>query len=72
MRITRPDLHDGPARVGGRLRFVLGMAQMATATIALVLLVATGVSGWSIAAAVTACALTSLSVVLFGGWQRRK
>ena len=48
------------------LRFTLGMTQMATATVALILLLWTGVSRWSLAAAVAACASTTVSVLLFG------
>ena len=72
MRISQADSDDVPSRGRERLRFLLGMAQMATATVALVLLVETGVSRWCLAATATTCVLTSLSVLLFGGWRRRR
>ena len=50
-----------------RLRLALGMAQMAGATIAIVLLVGTGVSQWTLVATVITCVLTTISVLLFGG-----
>jgi hypothetical protein len=54
----------------GIVRFTLGMAQMAAATAAGVLLIETGVSVWSLAAAVVACSLTTTSVLLFGSRRR--
>ena len=48
------------------LRFTLGMMQMAAATVAAILLVRTGVSMWTLTAAVTACVLTTMSVLMFG------
>ena len=48
------------------VRFALGMAQMATATVAVVLLLRTGVSKWSLLAAVSTCVCTTISVLLFG------
>ena len=48
------------------LRFTLGMMQMAAATVAAILLVRTGVSTWALTAAVTACVLTTISVLIFG------
>ena len=51
---------------GGRLRFVLGMLQMALAVVAMVLLFTVGVTPLSLAAVVLASLLTSLSVMLFG------
>lgn len=50
----------------GRIRFALGMAQMAAAVVALVLLVGAGVTPLSLAAVVVASSLTSLSIMLFG------
>lgn len=49
-----------------RLRFVLGMAQMAAAVVAVVLLFGLGVTAISLTAVVVASSLTSLSVMLFG------
>jgi hypothetical protein len=49
-----------------RLRFVLGMAQMAAAVVAVVLLCNVGVTAISLIAVVVASSLTSVSVVLFG------
>jgi len=43
------------------------MIQMATATIAVVLLLRTGVSKWALLAAVSSCLCTTISVLLFGG-----
>lgn len=48
------------------LRFVLGMAQMAAASVAAILLIETGVSSWALAAVLVTCALTTTSVLLFG------
>ena len=48
------------------MRFVLGMAQMAGTTTAGVLLFRTGVSTPSLLAVVVTCAMTTLSVLLFG------
>lgn len=50
----------------GAIRFALGMMQMAAATVAAVLLLRTGVTTWSLLAAVTASILTTVSVLLFG------
>ena len=50
----------------GRVRFVLGMSQMALAVVALVLLFTAGVTPLTLAAVVLASLLTSLSVMLFG------
>lgn len=50
----------------GRVRFVLGMAQMAAAVVAVVLLFSIGVTAISLTAVVVASSLTSLSVMLFG------
>jgi hypothetical protein len=49
-----------------RLRFVLGMAQMAAAVVAVVLLCNVGVTAISLTAVVVASSLTSVSVMLFG------
>jgi hypothetical protein len=49
-----------------RLRFVLGMAQMAASVVAVVLLCGVGVTAISLTAVVVASSLTSLSVMLFG------
>lgn len=48
----------------GRIRFALGMAQMAAAVVAVVLHVTVGVTPLSLTVAVST--LTSVSVVLFG------
>ena len=48
------------------IRFALGMMQMAAATVATVLLFRIGVTTWSLVAAVMACVLTTVSVLLFG------
>jgi hypothetical protein len=55
-----------------RLRFVLGMAQMAAAVIAAVLLFNVGVTTISLTAVVVASSLTSLSVMLFGSRHHRR
>lgn len=49
-----------------RIRFGLGMAQMAAAVVAVVLLFTEGVSTISLTAVVVASSLTSVSVMLFG------
>jgi hypothetical protein len=48
------------------MRLTLGVAQMTAAAFALGLLAAEGVSARALAAAVTACTITMISVVLFG------
>ena len=50
----------------GRLRLVLGMAQMGAAVTAVVLLWQIGVTAVSLGLVVVASSLTSLSVMLFG------
>jgi hypothetical protein len=50
----------------GRVRFVVGMLQMALAVVAMVLLFTVGVTPLSLAAVVLASLFTSLSVTLFG------
>ena len=49
------------------LRLLLGMAQMAGATVAVVLLVGGGVSAWALVVTVITSALMVLNVRLFGG-----
>ena len=62
------------SRSWGVMRFALGMAQMAAATSAAVLLWRTGVTAWSLVTTLIACSLTALSVLLFGSrrphWKR--
>lgn len=59
-------------RVWGILRFSLGMVQMAAATIALILLVRTGLSPSTLVAAIATCVATTISVLLFGSRPRRR
>jgi hypothetical protein len=54
-----------------RVRFVLGMAQMAVSEVAVVLLFGVGVTAISLTAVVEA-SLTSLSVMLFGSRRHRR
>jgi membrane protein insertase Oxa1/YidC/SpoIIIJ len=56
----------------GRVRFVLGMAQMAASVAAVVLLFGVGVAAISLTAVVVASLLTSLSVMLFGSRRNRR
>ena len=56
----------------GRVRFMLGMAQMAAAVAAVVLLFGVGVTATSLTAVVVASSLTSLSVMLFGSRRNRR
>jgi ABC-type cobalamin transport system permease subunit len=70
MANSRHAANDDASR-WGIVRVCLGMAQMAGATVAAVLLVETGVSKWSLLAAVIACALTTVSVLLFGSRRPR-
>lgn len=65
----RRDYHHGR---WGRLRFLLGMAQMAGAVIAVTLLVEVGVTALSLTAVALTCALTTVSLLLFGRDERRK
>jgi hypothetical protein len=62
---------DPPSSVWwGRLRFALGMAQMAASAVAVVLLISVGVTAISLTAVVVASSLTSISVMLFGSRRR--
>lgn len=58
-------------RVWAIVRIGLGIAQMTGATTTVVLLIETGVSTVSLAATVATCALTTLSVLLFGAHHGR-
>ena len=49
------------------LRLALGVAQMSVSAFALGLLVMEGVTARALAAAVIACVITTVSVLLFGG-----
>jgi hypothetical protein len=53
------------------LRFVLGIAQMSGAVLSAVLLLREGMSAASLGAVVATSACTTLSVLLFGGRNRR-
>jgi len=53
------------------VRLVLGFAQMGGATFSAVLLLQTGMNPVSLGAVVITCALTGLSVILFGNRARR-
>ena len=58
-----------PAEVGRRpagLRLALGIAQMSAAAFSLGLLASEGVTARALAAAVVACTITTVSVLLFG------
>ena len=64
---------DSPESVRwARVRFVLGMSQMAAAVVAAVLLATWGVTSISLAAVVIASSLTSVSVMLFGSRRNRR
>lgn len=56
----------------GRVRFVLGMAQMGASVVAVVLLFGAGVTAISLTAVVVASSLASLSVMLFGSRRHRR
>jgi hypothetical protein len=55
-----------------RLRFALGIAQMAGATFALALLVTTGVTPVTLYAAVLTTLGAAVSILLFGGRHSRR
>lgn len=57
-----------PARA--KLRFVLGMAQIAGVGVSLGLLVSSGLTPLALGAVVATCLLTAVSVLLFGGPRR--
>ena len=59
-----------PSRDTSRMRFALGMGQMAAAVVAAVLLLRTGVSAAALGAVVVTCTLSTLSVMLFGSHRR--
>lgn len=54
------------------IRIVLGLAQMTVAAAAILLLVKQGITPAALVAAVLACVLTSVSVMLFGGWRTKR
>lgn len=62
----------GSERRWNRLRFVLGMAQMSGALIALLPLLQTGVTVVSLGAVLVTSILTSLSVMLSGTRRKRR
>jgi hypothetical protein len=66
---------DGPTRKQ-RIRavgqIVLGLAQVMAATVALYLVVATGISEWSVGAVVVAGLLVAASKLLFGGRKEKQ
>ncbi len=49
------------------LRFALGIAQMFGAVFSITLLIQTGINKFSLIAVVATCALTIISILLFGG-----
>ena len=55
-----------PTRRWALVRLTLGVSQMAAAAFALGLLAADGVSARALGSAVTACTITTVSVLLFG------
>ena len=61
-----PDEHARRLR-WAHLRFALGMSQMATAVVAVVLLVRLGVTPVSLTAVVVTSTLSAVSVMMFGG-----
>lgn len=67
--LTKPGVVD--KRWAG-LRLALGIAQMSAAAFALGLLASEGVTARALAAAVIACTLTTVSVLLFGSRRSAK
>jgi hypothetical protein len=61
-----PSKHTTASRRSAVIRLTLGVAQMSAAAFALGLLAVEGVTARALAAAVTACTITTLSVLLFG------
>ena len=51
------------------LRLAIGIAQMSMAAFALGLLASEGVTRRALVAAVIACTITTLSILLFGNWR---
>jgi hypothetical protein len=62
LALTKPVTERWPALV----RLALGITQMSAAAFALGLLAAEGVTARALAAAVIACTITTVSVLLFG------
>jgi len=63
--------HAGrPSTAHGKLRFVLGMAQIAGVGLSLGLLVSSGLTPLALGAVVATCLLTGVSLLLFG-WRGR-
>lgn len=69
MPTTKPDVAE---RRPAMLRLALGVAQMSTAAFALGLLAMEGVTSRVLGAAVIACTMTTVSVLLFGRRSARK
>jgi hypothetical protein len=53
-------------------RLTLGLAQMCGTLLSLTLLIQVGVDRWSLSAVVVTCAVTSLSVLLFGSRKEKQ
>ena len=71
---SEPTMEERGARARGRwaiVRLVLGVAQMAGAVTALVLLATTGITRATAETIVVTCALTTASVLLFGSGRRQ-
>jgi hypothetical protein len=58
-------------RSRAHLRLVFGMLQIAGVGFSLALLIQSGVTALSLAAVICTCAVTSVSVVLFGSWSKK-
>ncbi len=54
------------------VRLALGQAQMIGALVSAYFLITTGVNEWSLGGAVLTCALTTVSVLLFGAGRGRR
>jgi len=66
-RLLPPPVSSSPRL---KLRFVLGMAQIAGAGLSLGLLVFSGLTPLALGAVVATCLLTGVSLLLFRGWRR--
>jgi hypothetical protein len=67
MQTKRLLVHKAP-KSRAHIRLALGMLQIA---FSLALLVHSGVTALSLAAVICTCAVTSVSVVLFGNWSKK-
>jgi len=65
-----PNTSPRASRRWRAFRWLLGFAQIGAAVFSVTLVVRTGINRWSLGSAIATCALTTISVLLFGGLSR--